>query len=77
MTTWTRVVYCERTARGEVFTVLERAKGSQQIRRPAVIHHNEEEARRVLAALGETPEAIQALIAAARGRTDDGLLAMP
>ena len=66
MTIWTRVVYCDRSTGGEVFTVLERARDSQSIRRPAVVRYTEDDARRVLAALGEAPEAIDALIADAR-----------
>ena len=68
MTIWTRVVYCEASPQGDMFTLLERAQGSQAIRRSAVMRLTEEEARRVLAEMGETGATIDATIAQARTR---------
>jgi len=66
MTVWTRVLYCEPSPRGDVFTLLERARGSHAIRRSAGMPLTEADARNVLAALGETREAIDAMIVQAR-----------
>ena len=68
MTIWTRVVYCEASPQGDTFTLLERAQGSRAIRRSAVMRLTEEEARRVLAEMGETGATIDAMIAQARNR---------
>jgi hypothetical protein len=68
MTTWTRVVYCEASPGGDVFTLLERARDSQAIRRSAAMRLTEEDARRALAGMGETGEVIDAMIAQARSR---------
>ena len=68
MTIWTRVVYCEASPQGDVFTLLERAQGSQAIRRSAGMRLSEEDARRALAAMGEAGDDIDAMIAQARGR---------
>jgi hypothetical protein len=72
MTVWTRVVYCEVSPQGDVFTLLERAHGSQAIRRSARMRLTEADARRVLADMGETSEAIDAMVAQARLRTNRG-----
>ena len=70
MTVWTRVVYCESSPRGDVFTLLERAQGSRAIRRSAVMRLTEKDARSVLAEMGETEDAIDAMLAQARvGKT--------
>jgi hypothetical protein len=66
MTTWTRVVYCETSPGGDVFTLLERARDSRAIRRSAVMRLTEEDARRALAGMGETAQVIDELIAHAR-----------
>jgi hypothetical protein len=65
---WTRVLYCEPSPLGDVFTLLERARGSRTIRRSAVMRLTEADARRALAAMGETGAEIDAMIAQARVR---------
>jgi hypothetical protein len=79
MTVWTRVLYCEPSAGGDLFTLLERARGSQAIRRSAGHRLTEGEARRVLAAMGETGDGIEAMIADARalGQRPPGRLGDP
>lgn len=72
MTIWTRVVYCEPSVQGDVFTLLERAQGSQAIRRLAGKCLNEADARRALAAMGETGPDIDAMIAHARDQRRSG-----
>ena len=77
MTIWTRVVYCEASPQGDVFTLLERAEGSQAIRRSAVMRLTEEEARRALAEMGETGPTIDATIAQARNRKMEAVALAP
>ena len=72
MTIWTRVVYCETSLQGDVFILLERAQGSQAIRRSAGLRLTEEETRRALAAMGETENDIDAMIAQSRRRMGKG-----
>ena len=69
MTVWTRVVYCESAPGGDMFTLVERAKDCQAIRRSASMRFSEEDLRRALASLGEPAEIIDTMIAQARGRT--------
>lgn len=66
MRNWTRVLYCEPTPLGDVFTLLERAQGSQAIRRSAIMRLTEEDTRRALADMGETGDDIGVMIARAR-----------
>ena len=68
MKSWTRVLYCEPSPFGDVFTLLERAEGSQAIRRSAITRLTEGDTRRAPAAIGETGDDIDAMIARARGR---------
>ncbi|MEO5819530.1 MAG: hypothetical protein ABIT71_03430 [Vicinamibacteraceae bacterium] len=73
MTIWTRILYCETSPGGDVFTLLERAQGSQAIRRSAVMRLTEQDARRVLADMGESGDAIDAMIGRARVRKSQGV----
>jgi hypothetical protein len=68
-TEWTWLLYCDRTPRGEAFTLMQRARHSQAIRRTGTpITYSEADLRALLASLGESAEDIDSLVAEARRR---------
>jgi hypothetical protein len=68
-TEWIWVLYCQRTLNGEAFSVMQRARHSQAIRRTGTpVTYSEADVRALLASLGEPADDIDALVTDARRR---------